>query len=278
MVRPSVERRQTTCPTTSAPDDAPPLPHPAGRTGGRHDAPPGGTIAIVQVPVRRVLLGVIAPTLALVLAAGAVEPALGAPPAGVVSHGTSSRHAIALTFDDAWDPAATRAVFETLRAADARATFFPVADGVARDPGLWREIADVGYPIGNHSTSHPDLTAISTDELVAQIADARRTTERVIGRPMSPLLRPPYGRVDDRLRRVADALGYPTIVLWDVASSDWSETDASLVATRSLAGTDASIVLLHAGPAATIGALPAIIAGYRAGGFELVTVPELLAP
>ncbi|MFH0751483.1 MAG: hypothetical protein V2B17_06575, partial [Chloroflexota bacterium] len=37
-----------------------------------------------------------------------------------------------------------------------------------------------------------------------------------------------------------------------------------------------SIVLLHAGPAVTPRALPAIIARYRARGFQFVTVPELL--
>jgi peptidoglycan-N-acetylglucosamine deacetylase len=214
--------------------------------------------------------------LALVLAAGAVVPALGAPPARVVSQGTTTRHAVALTFDDAWDPVAARTVFAILQAHDVRATFFPVALGVARDPSLWRAVADAGDEIGNHTTSHPDLTTEPSDEVIAEIVGARRTIEAATGRRMAPLLRPPYGRLDDRLVRLAPALGFPTVVLWSVASSDWAETDGSLVASRSLVGDDGAIVLLHVGPAATIEALPAIIAGYRARGFDLVTVSELL--
>jgi peptidoglycan-N-acetylglucosamine deacetylase len=66
-------------------------------------------------------------------------------------------------------------------------------------------------------------------------------------------------------------------VLWDIGSSDWLGVPAARVTADSLAGGAGSIVLLHAGPAATIAALPAIIAGYRARGIRLVTVPELLA-
>jgi peptidoglycan/xylan/chitin deacetylase (PgdA/CDA1 family) len=230
----------------------------------------------VGVFVRRLLPGLVAPALGLLLAASSVVPALGAPPSRVASHGPRVRHVIALTFDEAWDPAPTREVFEILRSEDVEATFFPTGIGVSRDPGLWREIADAGDAIGNHTTSHPDLTKVGDAKVVSEIAGARRTIEGAIGRRMDDLLRPPYGLADDAVLRIADGLGFPTIVLWDVEASDWAEPNPSVVAERSLAGTDGSVVLLHAGPASTIVALPAIIAGYRDRGFTFVTIPELL--
>jgi peptidoglycan/xylan/chitin deacetylase (PgdA/CDA1 family) len=93
---------------------------------------------------------------------------------------------------------------------------------------------------------------------------------------MIPFLRPPYGSVNDDVRRSAAAAGFPTLVLWTVAGVDWSETDPAVVARNALDGGPGSIVLLHAGPAVTVGALPAIIAGFRARGYRFVTVPELL--
>jgi peptidoglycan/xylan/chitin deacetylase (PgdA/CDA1 family) len=227
-------------------------------------------------PSRRVLLALLTPLLGLALATAATEPALGAPAAGVISHGTSGRHVVALTFDDAWDPGAARRIFAILSAADVPATFFPVATGVVADPALWRSIAVAGNVIGNHTVSHASLTTVDDLRLVGEIAGARTTIEQAIGRPMAPLLRPPNGAYDDRVLRAAGDLGFGTVVMWDVASADWTNPPPEVVAERSLTGGDGSIVLLHVGPESTIEALPAIIAGYRARGFSFVTVPELL--
>jgi len=226
--------------------------------------------------VRHAILALGAPLLALVLAAGVVQPALGAPSATVVAHGDPSQPAVALTFDDDLDAAATRAIFAILTRERVPATFFPLAPAVAQDPLLWRSIADAGYPIGNHTTTHADLTTVDSDRITTEIAGARRTIERAIGRPSAPLFRPPFGRLDARVAQVAGSLGYRTVVLWDTASSDWLGVTPADVTADSLAGGSGCIVLLHAGPAATIAALPAIIAGYRARGIRLVTVPELL--
>ncbi len=59
-------------------------------------------------------------------------------------------------------------------------------------------------------------------------------------------------------------------------SAGWAEPDPAVVASRSLAGGDGSIVRLHVRPASIIAALPAMIAGYRARCFTLVTLPQLL--
>ncbi|HEU4571229.1 MAG TPA: polysaccharide deacetylase family protein [Candidatus Limnocylindrales bacterium] len=243
--------------------------------------------------VRRLALaGVVSLVLVLALGLGARTPVAGAPLAGaplagapvagaplarIVSRGPASAHVVALTFDDAWDPAATGRIFATLRANGVAATFFPVGKAVAAAPDLWRSIAQAGYPIANHSDTHPTLTSLSDEAVSREIVDARSTVERVTGRPMAPFLRPPNGAIDDRVRGIAERLGFATIVMWAVASSDWTEPGAAAVVQRSLAGTDGSIVLLHAGPASTVAALPAIIAGYRARGFSFVAVPQLLA-
>ncbi len=211
-----------------------------------------------------------------VMVSGAAVPAAGAQPAHVLSRGGASAEEIAVTFDDGWSPASTAAIVAILEEAQATATFFPQADAVRLAPDLWRSIAAAGFPIGNHTVSHPDLTQLRPEEQLEQIDGARREIEAITGRQMITVLRPPYGAVDDGVRRASAAAGFPTLLLWDVAGGDWAETDPAVIAANALAGAAGSVVLLHAGPAATVEALPAIIGGYRARGLRLVTVPELL--
>ena len=65
-------------------------------------------------------------------------------------------------------------------------------------------------------------------------------------------------------------------LLVDVDTRDWSGIGPAAIAVAAEAGTNGSILLMHAGPANTPRALPAIIAWYRARGFRFVTVPELM--
>ena len=214
--------------------------------------------------------------LSSVVVAGASTPGSDLPLARVLDRGPAGREAIALTFDDGWSPDATAALVAILEQRGVPATFFPQSDAVRRAPTLWKQIATAGFPIGNHSVSHPDLTQLRPDEQLAEIDGARREIEAITGVPMIAVLRPPYGTVNDDVRRSATAAGFPTLLLWSVAGVDWSETDPAAVARNALRGTDGAIVLLHAGPTVTVAALPAIIDGYLARGYHFVTVPELL--
>ncbi len=197
-------------------------------------------------------------------------------PAPVVEHGSRLERTVALTFDDGWDPRAVRAIGRILRAEGVPATFFPYGIAVRRAPDVWREIAAAGFPIGNHTQSHRDLARLPDKSVRAQLRSERRTVEPIIGRPMIPYLRPPYGSWTSATARVAAADGYRAIVTWDVDSRDWSRITPASIVRRATHGGNGAIVLLHAGPPATVAALPAIIAAYRARGFSFVTVPGLL--
>lgn len=214
--------------------------------------------------------------LSSVVVAAATTPGADMPLARVVDRGPTAGDEIALTFDDGWSAESTAALVAILEREGVPATFFPQSDAVRRAPALWRHIAELGFPIGNHSVSHPDLTQLGPEEQLEQIDGARREIEGITGVPMIPFLRPPYGSVNDDVRRSAAAAGFPTLVQWTVAGVDWSETDPVVVARNALAGLPGAIVLLHAGPAVTVAALPAIIAGFRARGYRFVTVPGLL--
>jgi peptidoglycan/xylan/chitin deacetylase (PgdA/CDA1 family) len=205
-----------------------------------------------------------------------VDPVVVAPPARVIAHGSRARPVVALTFDDGWDADATRRILSILEAEHVTATFFPYGIAVRRHPGLWQRIADAGFPIGNHTQSHPDLTRLGAAGVRAQFRVDQQTVEPIIGRELIPFARPPFGAWNETTAQAASADGYRALVLWDVDSRDWSGLRASAIVSRATAGRNGSIVLMHAGPEQTVHALKSIIASYRARGFDFVTVPEIL--
>jgi peptidoglycan/xylan/chitin deacetylase (PgdA/CDA1 family) len=216
------------------------------------------------------LLAAIALLLDLAIPAAAIT-------ARVVASGSRTQPVVALTFDDGDSPTAAAAILATLRAANVPATFFPYADAMRADPAVWHRIAAAGYPIGNHSVSHRELTRLSDATLRYEIQGATTLITQLSGRPPINVLRPPYGSWNGRVAAAAAAGGYPTLFLWDVDPRDWSGISAPTITSRVLgAARDGSVILLHAGPYHTPEALPAIIAGLRARGFGFVTVPQLL--
>ena len=65
---------------------------------------------------------------------------------------------VALTFDAAYDPAPLKGILAALADAGADATFFLTGEFVRDFPSYTKLILEAGYPIGNHSYTHPDFT------------------------------------------------------------------------------------------------------------------------
>lgn len=215
-------------------------------------------------------------TAAIVLAVTMLAASPGPVAAAVViSHGSRAVPVVALTIDDGFDAANCQAVAEILRAKGATATFFPTAGAVAGAPGTWRRIAAMGFPIGNHTVGHRDLTKLDRPAIIANLRRDRAVVEAVIGRPMVRVLRPPFGAWNATVREAAGAAGFPTVLLWDTTFADSSTApDASHLRTAT-SGTYGSVVLLHCGPSRSVRILAAVIDAYRARGIDFVTIPML---
>jgi peptidoglycan/xylan/chitin deacetylase (PgdA/CDA1 family) len=223
----------------------------------------------------RLLLRTSAVALLLVLAFGVGDVAAADP--AVVSHGPRDEKVVALTFDDGWSMPRCQKILETLVAHNVPATFLPNAMYVRQNPAFWRRVAELGFPIGNHTTNHRDLTELSGQRIYKEIDRDRRIVEQITGVPMIRVMRPPFGAYNKRTITQAANAGFPTLLLWDTTSKDTSRRTSLRAMTKAaLAGRNGSIVVLHCGPKATPRILPKIIAGYRARGFRFVTIPALL--
>jgi peptidoglycan-N-acetylglucosamine deacetylase len=220
---------------------------------------------------RSLQMGLVA---ALVLVLASASPTA-AESAKVVRHGDRSEKAIALTFDDGWSANRTRRVVEILDRHGVTATFFPYATAVELHPDLWSSIAD-RYPVGNHTLNHVRLTGLPSWRIRQEIDGAHRAFEAATGRQMVRIFRPPFGRHDETVRRIAYRAGYQHLVMWDVDSRDWHRPGDRQVLRRATAGTKGSIVLLHSDQPTTVRVLPSIIRHYQRRGYRFVTVPQML--
>ena len=200
-------------------------------------------------------------------------------PAVFFHHGlrTAPGKVVALTFDDGFNIPACISIVHTLLAKGATATFFPNGQYVRENPGFWHWVAGLGFPIGNHTTTHHDPTSLSAQDLSLNLESDRRIVDETTGRPSIDAYRPPYGSSNALVTQVVADAGYPTMVGWDVDSGD--QTGAHSVAAEvanATKGKNGSIVLMHCGSALTPLALPAIIDFYTTHGFSFATVPQLL--
>lgn len=196
---------------------------------------------------------------------------------GVTYHGPRTSKVIALTFDDGWSPKNCRKIFATLQAKHVKATFFPYSAAMGADKAFWKMVSDRGYPIGSHTRTHPFMPGLSYAKQLAQIRDSRRQTERIIGRPMLDVFRPPYGATNANTIKAAHAAGFATILNWDVTDDDTSRHATIKSEIRAAErGTKGSVVLMHCGPSSTPSVVGPVIDYYRDRGYTFVTVPELL--
>lgn len=184
---------------------------------------------------------------------------------------------IAMTFDDGPHPIYTPILLNILEERNIRATFFVVGTQVLQYPQILRRMINEGHEIGNHTFNHYDLTTLSTEEVIAEVAGCRDSVVAAATLPTASI-RPPYGAVNHALRNLfLDEFGYPTI-LWDVDPRDWdmAVSDAEVVDTILTESDHGEIILTHDIHARTIALMPEILDGLLSEGFSFVTVSELL--
>ncbi len=178
---------------------------------------------------------------------------------------------VALTFDDGPSTATTPRLLDILQQKQVHVTFFVLGDLARRSPGIVHREQAEGHEVGSHTMYHNQLTKLSFADVRGEAAEMDRIFTEILGQ-VSPFTRPPYGSYN---ATVGQALGQP-MILWSVDPRDWADRNATTVCNRVLNSTvDGSIVLIHDIHATTVDAVPCIIDGLRARGFEFLTVSEL---
>ncbi len=200
---------------------------------------------------------------------------------------------VALTFDDGPSAEWTPHVLDALRDLHVPATFFVVGENAERHPELitreWRD----GHEIGNHTYTHPNLSALSRAAVRLELNATQRVLQSTLGRS-TLLFRPPYSAdaeptSAEEVTPILDAaaLGYVTVGEY-LDPQDWRRhepdgrvrtgADIARAVVERVAAGHGNTLLLHDGGGdrgATVEALRRFVPELEARGYRFVTVSEL---
>jgi cellulose synthase/poly-beta-1,6-N-acetylglucosamine synthase-like glycosyltransferase/peptidoglycan/xylan/chitin deacetylase (PgdA/CDA1 family)/spore germination protein YaaH len=203
---------------------------------------------------------------------------------------------VALSFDDGPDPIWTPRILDVLNKYKVSGTFFMIGEEAQDNVNVMKRVYREGHEVGNHTYTHPDISAISNAAIDLQLNFTERLFASKLG--VQPLyFRPPYSidqepDTNDQAAPIdrIQGLGY-VIVGNKIDTNDWDEhprktpkeiadsvfDQIALMDARPW--TRGSIILLHDGGgdrSATVAALPVLIETLRAHGYQIVPVSELL--
>ena len=216
-------------------------------------------------------------------------------PYRVARYGASKKQ-LSITFDDGPDPEWTPKILDVLKREHVPGTFFLIGIQAEKFSGLTQRIYREGHEIGNHTFTHPDISSIGNGYMKVEL----NLTERLFASRLgirTMLFRPPYSvdaepDTEDEVRplELTQSLGYITIGN-KIDTKDWNDEPAlspQQIAARVLDHLPpcqpndtqcGNIILMHDGGGnreRTVLALPLIIDGARARGFQFVPVYQLM--
>jgi len=208
-------------------------------------------------------------------------------PVGVHTAPEGGGKLVALTFDDGPGGDVTNHILTKLQQVGGRATFFCLGDRAEAYQKTLRHMVKLGCEVASHSYSHERLTRLSVDGLRTDLSKAAEALEEFSG-VWPPLLRPPYGAVNERMLAHTD---WP-VILWSIDSEDWrycellckNRSDEQrrrdfLKVVNSVLDyvQDGDIILMHDLYSFTQDVADAVIDELHHQGWKMVTVSELFA-
>ncbi|MDD5083719.1 MAG: polysaccharide deacetylase family protein [Candidatus Moranbacteria bacterium] len=208
-------------------------------------------------------------------------------PYTITRYGGTEDKKVVLTFDDGPSEKYTPQVLDILKRYNVPATFFVMGLNANAHPDILKRIVSEGHEIGNHTYTHPDVSAISKDQFRVEIDATERLLEGLLGRK-SLLFRPPYAEDIEPVTpeqvsplAISSNLGYYTVGI-NIDPTDWKRPGVDAIAQTVIderrAGVG-NVVLMHdsgGDRSQTVEALPRIIETLQADGYEFVTVSDIL--
>ena len=176
---------------------------------------------------------------------------------------------VALTFDDG-PSIYTKEIVEILKQYNVGGTFFFVGNNVNKYPEYVTYVQSSGYSIGNHSTSHKELTKISKGEIKEEIDLTESYLKEITGQSID-LFRPPYGSMNNDLLTTISDRNFKTI-MWNRDTEDWNSRDTNAIINYVFETESSGSIYLFHELEATVEALPIIIEHFQSQGLKIVSL------
>ena len=200
--------------------------------------------------------------------------------AKVYYHYKTIKPNLCLTFDDGPNTSQTLKVLDILDKYKIKATFFMVGENIEYQKDIVKKVSNKGHEIGNHFYSHENINKVSKEEIRSSIVKTNELIYNITGK-MPKVIRPPYGFVNDDVKRICGELDM-SIILWtaDKDSRDWELTPASqIIENVTKKVTNGDIFLFHDGSKKftnTLEAIDVIIPKLQDKGYTWVSVSTLI--
>jgi peptidoglycan-N-acetylglucosamine deacetylase len=162
-----------------------------------------------------------APTTALLPPPATARVAL--PGGGVLNILPGHADLLALTVDDGVNTDVVRLYTQFAKDSGVRLTYFVngTYSSWTDNLPLLRPLVESGQiQLGNHTWSHPDLTALPKSRVADEITRNDKFLKKTYGVDAAPYFRPPYGKHNAVVDAVAADLGYTVTTLWSGSLSD----------------------------------------------------------
>ncbi len=168
---------------------------------------------------------------------------------------------VGLTFDDGPNASNTTKLLAALKQAGLRATMFNVGQNAQNNPSLVRDQAAAGMWVGNHSYTHPNMTTLSSSQMLSEITRTQQTIQSITGNAPK-LFRPPYGATNATLKSIESQNGL-TEVLWSVDSQDWNGATTAQIVAAAGKLQNGDVILMHDQYQTTLQAIPQIAQNHK---------------
>lgn len=189
-------------------------------------------------------------------------------------HGNPNIDRMSLTVNVDWGEEFIPQMLEIFKSRGVRVTFFVTGRWAEKNPEMLMRMYAAGHEIGNHGYSHAHPNQLSRGDLVAHLKNNEEVVHKILGiRPL--LYAPPYGEYNKTVVEVAESEGYK-VIMWSADTIDWQHPTPEVIVQRILSkASKGGIVLMHP-VKETVAALPSMIDGLKAKGYQLVPVSENL--
>lgn len=206
-----------------------------------------------------------------------------------VARGIRGRKQIALTFDCGWvEKKDLDKLLALLKEKHVDASFFLTGIFLKGNPKGVRLITKAGFPVYNHTETHPHMTKIDDDKVKEELLSVERTVHTSSTITTHPYWRPPFGDRNARVLAATSAIGFQS-VYWTLDSRDSASSPTlkpkqivkrvlSRKSSKDADPLDGAILLFHTAAPATPPALEEIIPALRKRGYTFVDLPTLLDP
>lgn len=182
---------------------------------------------------------------------------------------------VAISFDASWGNEHTEPILDILDQYKIKSTFFLVSMWVDKYPEDVKEIKARGHEIGNHSSTHPDMTKLSKEQMVQELTSMEAKVEKLTGEKPS-LFRPPFGAYSNNVLEACEEKDYH-VIQWDVDSLDWKNISADEIVRRVTEKVKpGSIVLFHNNAEHVEEYLPIILEALQKDGYQIVPIGTLI--